>query len=129
MDHFITELRTRAKPCEFDDQHVSVIRDRIVFGVSDACLKERLLRESSDLTREKATSLCRAAEESEKQLKDVKTTFDVWQVRLDEESSQLFTFNNLFGRYRLKRMPFGISSAPEVFQKKNEVLFRDIDGM
>ena len=128
MDQYITELRTRAKPCEFDDQNDSVIRDRIVFGVSDACLKERLLRESSDLTREKATSLCRAAEESEKQLKDVKT-FVIWQVRLDEESSQLFTFNNLFGRYRLKRMPFGISSAPEVFQKKNEVLFRDIDGM
>ena len=87
MDQFITEWRTRAKPCEFDDQHDSVIRDRIVFGVSDACLKERLLRESSDLTREKATSLCRAAEESEKQLKDVKT-FVTWQVRLDEERFQ-----------------------------------------
>lgn len=86
MDQYITELRTRAKPCEFDDQNDSVIRDRIVFGVSDACLKERLLRESSDLTREKATSICRAAEESEKQLKEVQT-FVIWQVRLDEESS------------------------------------------
>ena len=26
-------------------------------------------------------------------------------------------------------MPFGISSAPEVFQKKNEALFGDIDGV
>ena len=26
-------------------------------------------------------------------------------------------------------MPFGISSAPEVFQKKNEAIFRDIDGV
>ena len=26
-------------------------------------------------------------------------------------------------------MPIGISSAPEVFQKKNEALFGDIDGV
>ena len=26
-------------------------------------------------------------------------------------------------------MPFGISSVPEVFQKKNEALFGDIDGV
>ena len=28
-----------------------------------------------------------------------------------------------------KRMPFGITSAPEVFQKKNESIFGDIDGV
>ena len=52
-----------------------------------------------------------------------------WQVRLDEESSHLCTFNTPFGRYRFKRMPFGITSAPEVFPKKNEALFGDIDGV
>ena len=52
-----------------------------------------------------------------------------WQVNLDEESSYLCTFNTPFGRYRFKRMPFGISSAPEVFQKKNEALFDDISGV
>ena len=38
-----------------------------------------------------------------------------WHVPLDEASSFLTTFNTPFGRYRWKRMPFGISSAPEVF--------------
>ena len=52
-----------------------------------------------------------------------------WQVRLDDESSHLWTFNTPYGRYRFKRMPFGISSAPEVFQKKNEAIFGDIDGV
>ena len=52
-----------------------------------------------------------------------------WQVRLDDESSHLCAFNTPYGRYRFKRMPFGISSAPEVFQKKNETIFGDIDGM
>ena len=50
-------------------------------------------------------------------------------MRLDEESSHLCTFNTPFGRYRFKRMPFGIRLAPKVFQKKNEVLFGDTDGV
>lgn len=40
-----------------------------------------------------------------------------WQVRLDDERSHLCTFSTPYGRYRFKRMPFGISSAPEVFPK------------
>ena len=71
IDQFITELKTRARSFEFGVQHDSMIRDRIVFGVSDTRLKERLLRESSDLTLEKAASLCTAAEVSENQLKEL----------------------------------------------------------
>lgn len=51
-----------------------------------------------------------------------------WQVRLNDESSHLCTFNTPYGRYRFKRMPLGISSAPEVFQKKKmKPIFGDID--
>ena len=52
-----------------------------------------------------------------------------WQIPLDEESSFLCTFNSPFGRYRFLRCPFGISSAPEVFQKRNDQLFGDIEGV
>ena len=41
-----------------------------------------------------------------------------WHVQLDKQSSYLTTFHTPFGRYRWKRLPFGISSAPEVFQRK-----------
>jgi len=40
-----------------------------------------------------------------------------WQLELDEPSSYLCTFNTPFGRYRYRRLPFGISSAPEVYHK------------
>ena len=53
----------------------------------------------------------------------------VWHVRLDERSSYLTTFNTPFGRYRYKRMPFGISSAPEVFQKKMHELIEGLHGI
>ena len=52
-----------------------------------------------------------------------------WQVPLDDESSYFCTFNTPYGRYRFKRMPFDIKSAPEVFHKKNESIFGNIDGV
>ena len=51
-----------------------------------------------------------------------------WLMKLDEESSKLCTFNTPFGRYRFTRLPFGIKSAPEVFQKKMSQVLEDIDG-
>ena len=55
-------------------------------------------------------------------------TSGFWQVPLDEESSLLTCFNTPFGRYRFKRLPFGIKSAPEVYQRVMEELFDDIEG-
>ena len=40
-----------------------------------------------------------------------------WQLKLDEKSSKLTTFNTPFGRYRFLRAPFGIKSIPENFQR------------
>ena len=71
IDQFITELKTRARSCEFGDQHDSMIRDRIVFGVRDSRLNERLLRESSELTLEKAASICRVGEARSSQVKEL----------------------------------------------------------
>ena len=46
-----------------------------------------------------------------------------WQIQLEEESSFLTTFSTPFGRYRYLRMPFGISTASEFFQRTMELLF------
>ena len=54
---------------------------------------------------------------------------EFWQIPLDEESSFLCTFNSSFGRYRFLRCPFVIRSAPEGFQKRNDQLFGDIEGV
>ena len=58
---------------------------------------------------------------------DMKDGF--WHVELDQESSKLVTFNTPFGRYSFTRLPFGISSAPEVFQKRAQQTFGDIQGV
>lgn len=52
-----------------------------------------------------------------------------WQIQLDEESSKLCTFNTPFGRYCFKRLPFGVSTAPEVFQKCIAQRLEDLEGV
>lgn len=55
---------------------------------------------------------------------DAKNGF--WHVKLSEESSYLTTFSTPFQRYRWLRMPFGISPAPEEFQRR---LHQALDGL
>ena len=55
-------------------------------------------------------------------------TCGYWQIPVDETSSKLLTFNTLYGRFRFCRLPFGISSASEVFQGTMNRPFGDIDG-
>ena len=52
-----------------------------------------------------------------------------WQIPLSEESQLLTTFNSAFGRYCFIRMPFGIKSAQEVFQKRMSQLLGDLPGV
>ncbi|XP_064469482.1 uncharacterized protein LOC135384188 [Ornithodoros turicata] len=41
-----------------------------------------------------------------------------WRMPLSPASSEMTTFNTAFGRYRFPRLPFGISTAPEFFQRE-----------
>ena len=52
-----------------------------------------------------------------------------WQIELNQESSKLCTFNTPFGRYRFKRLPFGICSAQDVFQDVMSEIFSGIEGV
>ena len=52
-----------------------------------------------------------------------------WHVKLDKERSMLTTFNTSFGRYRWLRMPFGISSAPEQYQRRQDQTVEGLSGV
>ena len=57
------------------------------------------------------------------------TNHGYWQIPLSESSQLLTTFHSPFGRYYFKRMPFGIKSAQEVFQKRMNQLLGDLTGV
>lgn len=52
-----------------------------------------------------------------------------WQIKLDHESSKLCTMNTPIGRYRFLRLPFGISSASEVFQRSIAQMIEGLEGV
>ena len=61
VDSFITDLHALPEHCDYKDLHDEMIRDRIVVGLRDAALSEKLQLDSK-LTLEKAVTTARQAE-------------------------------------------------------------------
>lgn len=51
------------------------------------------------------------------------------QIRVDDESSKILTWNTPKGLLAVKRLPFGIASAPGLFQRKMEALLAGLPGV
>ncbi len=52
-----------------------------------------------------------------------------WQIPLSEESRPLTTFITPFGRYQFNKLPFGISCAPELFQRRMNRILEGLEGV
>ncbi|RXN37427.1 Retrovirus-related Pol poly from transposon opus [Labeo rohita] len=52
-----------------------------------------------------------------------------WQIPLTPESRPLTTFITPFGRYFFNRLPFGIASVPEHFQRRMSQMFENFEGV
>ena len=50
------------------------------------------------------------------------------QIELEEELKKLVTINTPKGLFQYNRLPFGISSAPAIFQRCMETLLQGCDG-
>ncbi|UYV74443.1 hypothetical protein LAZ67_11003580 [Cordylochernes scorpioides] len=91
VDEFITSLYKLADSCEFEGLHEQLIRDRIVVGVRDKALSERMQLDS-ELTLEKAVKMVRQQEAVRQQQVDLQrpsTSQKVNQVSAVEDSSNL----------------------------------------
>ena len=52
-----------------------------------------------------------------------------WQIEIQEDCRHLTTFITPFGRFLCNRLPFGISSAPEIFQQEMQVVLGELPGV
>ena len=81
MDAFITDLHRLAKHCGYGALHNEMIRDRIVAGLRDATLSEKLQMDSK-LTLEKAVRLSR-------ELKTIKKQQPLLRGQSEQQSADL----------------------------------------
>ncbi|UYV62484.1 hypothetical protein LAZ67_2000750 [Cordylochernes scorpioides] len=164
VDEFITSLYKLADSCEFEGLHEQLIRDRIVVGVRDKALSERMQLDS-ELTLEKAVKMVRQQEAVRQQQVDLQrpstsqkvnqrevhpmpvvehmlgqlgearffskldANSGFHQIPLSPDCQHLTTFITPFGRYKYCRMPFGISLAPEYFQRVMSIILQGMDGV
>jgi hypothetical protein len=79
VDAYVTELKKMSVNCAFDNLKDSLIRDKLVFGINDEKVRERLLREET-LDLKKAVDMCRAAEMTKHQIKNLNSSHSVLKV-------------------------------------------------
>ena len=51
-----------------------------------------------------------------------------WQIKLSQESQKFCTFNTPLGRYSFTRLPYGLKTAGEVYQRSVSNMVQDIEG-
>ena len=84
-DQYKTALRKLAEGCDFDTiTPDEMLRDRLIFGIRDSKVRERLLRESK-LTLGKTDEICRAAESMHTQMKIVGDLTEPEANKVDQE--------------------------------------------
>ncbi|KAJ3634375.1 hypothetical protein MTP99_011256 [Tenebrio molitor] len=73
VDEYVTQLKQLSEHCEFGTLSESLIKDRLVLGIRDKNVKDRLLR-TKNLDLVKAVEICKAAEITNKQMEILCTT-------------------------------------------------------
>ena len=51
------------------------------------------------------------------------------QMVLDEESAKSLTINTHLGLYQYTRLPFGVASAPAMFQRAMDIILQGVEGV
>ena len=89
-------------------------------------LNESVMREKHDLPSVDQT-LGRLA--GAKMFTKLDANSGFWQIPLAPTSQELRTFITPFGRYCFRRLPFGVTSAPEHFQKRMHKVLDNLPGV
>ena len=121
IDHYVTVLKTMSNTCEFGDLKESLIRDRVVFGIQDNSVRERLLRDP-DLTLQTAIEKVRSAELTNAQLKQIKADHKIAEEsihavkvngeQLSKNRDQYISISIVNGKYCGRKHPRDKNQCP-----------------
>lgn len=104
LDRYITELKVLAQTYNFESLHDPLVRDRIVCGITNSALRERLLR-AQKLTLKSCEDMCQSAELSRERLRTIETKTEVHALRQSGQDDRLqkckYCGNrHVFGKYQ-----------------------------
>lgn len=86
MSEYILALRKLSASCGFGNLQDRLIKDKIVCGVRDSRLKERLLKEDN-LTLDTCVKICQAVELAENRLKSMENENKVDAIKTDKNKN------------------------------------------
>ncbi|XP_037046531.1 uncharacterized protein LOC119081601 [Bradysia coprophila] len=119
FDSFLVNLKKLAKTCEFGETKNDMIRDRIVMGITDKGLQEKMLKKK--VTLDEAIDQCRATELARGQSKDMQrdkeSEFSIHEVqkqfkkKLSLESDSNMTKSSIKGTFKCNRCNTNHSSG------------------
>lgn len=124
------EMDVITKETEPTDWLNALAFSRKASGALRVCLDPRALNECIKRTHHKTPTL----EEITNRLNGSKffskldAKHGYWSITLDEESSKLTTFNSPAGRYRFKRLPFGLNISQDAFQQHMDRILNQCEG-
>jgi hypothetical protein len=118
VDEYVTQLKQLSENCEFGTLSESLIKDRLVLGIRDKNVKDRLLR-TKNLDLVKAVEICKAAEITNKQMEILCTTSG---RRTDEFQSVMGVRKTEDGQKRVQRQ--GTASGRDRDGKREEASSR-----
>lgn len=115
------------EPTEWASNMVVVVkREKVRICLDPADLSQALLREHYPMStlEDIIPHLSRA-----KYFSTLDASSGFQQIPLDQESSYVCTMSMPFRQYRFLRMPFGILTAPETFQRAMHKVLQDLEGI
>ncbi|XP_044766427.1 uncharacterized protein LOC123322548 [Coccinella septempunctata] len=112
VDEYVTQLKQLSKNCEFEKLTDSLIKDRLVLGIKDKNVKDRLLR-TKNLDLIKAVEICKSAEITNKQL-EILCSNPGPSIRKREDNQELM-------EVRRKNFHMGMKKQAPNTRRQNEV--------
>ena len=124
---FVTALKLLVKDCEYGQAEVDIVRDRVVFGMKSAEVREKHIDTGADLTLEEALEIVRVEEISVQQGKQMKDEPDqeahAVKTKPAWRQKDAYTHTHTYGRRGRQHgdstCPASGKSLPEVQRTKS----------